>query len=78
MAGRFILSPMECAELEKLRKQVRDIQKEMAGRRERFRYMAEQSALAFRKDEYQGLLERKLAHTVADIEQHVARHKCQE
>ena len=69
---------MECADLEKLRKQVRDIHKEMAGRRERARYMAEQSALAFRKDEFQGLLERKLAHTVADIQQHVARHKCQE
>ena len=69
---------MECAELEKLRNQVREIQKEMAGRRERARYMAEQSALAFRKDEYQGLLERKLVHTVCDIEQHVARHKCQE
>ena len=69
---------MECAELKKLREQVRDIRKEMAGRRERARYMAEQSALAFRKDEFQGLLERKLVHMVADIEQHVARHKCQE
>ena len=69
---------MECAELEKLRKQVHDIQKEMAGRRERARYMAEQSALAFRRDEFQGLLERRLVQTVSHIEQHVARHKCQE
>ena len=69
---------MECAEVKKLRQQVRDIRKEMSARRERGRYMAEQSALAFRKDEFQDLLERKLVRTVADIEQHVARHQCQE
>ncbi len=69
---------MECAELKKLRQQVRDIRKEMGARRERGRYMAEQSALAVRKDELQDLLERKLGRAVAAIEQHVARHQCQE
>jgi phage shock protein A len=69
---------MECAELAKLRGQVREIRKEMSARRERARYMAEQSDLAFSKDEYRDLLERKLVRTVADIEQHVARHQCQE
>jgi hypothetical protein len=69
---------MQCPELEKLRDRVHEIQREMAARRERARYMAEQSAQAERKDEYQALLERKLGHTVADIEQHVARHHCQE
>ena len=69
---------MECAELEKLRGQVREIQKEMAARRERARSMAEQNPLAFGKDDYRGLLERRLERAAADIEQHVARHKCQE
>jgi hypothetical protein len=69
---------MECAELEKLRGQVREIRKEMTARRERARGRAEQNPQAARDDGYQALLERKLAHTVADIEQHVAQHKCQE
>jgi hypothetical protein len=69
---------MECAELKKLREQVHAIRKEMAGRRERARYMAEQSATQVQRDELNDLLERKLAHTVADIEQHVARHRCQD
>ena len=73
-----ILSRMECAELEKLRGQVRLIRKEMTDRQERARSMARQKAPGVGKDDYRGLLERKLEHAVADIEQHVARHKCQE
>jgi len=69
---------MQCAELEKLREQVRDIRKEMGARRERARYMAEQSDLVVRKNDFQDLLERKLARAVASIEQHVAQHQCQE
>jgi uncharacterized Zn finger protein len=69
---------MECAELEKLREQVREIRKEISARRERVRSMSEQRPLAARKDGYQALLERKLGRAVADIEQHVARHQCQE
>lgn len=69
---------MECAELEKLRGQVRQIRKEMTARRERARSMAEQRPLAARNDGCQALLERKLGRAVADIEQHVARHQCQE
>ncbi len=69
---------MECAELEKLREQVRELRLEMGARRERARYMTEQSALAVRKDEMRDLLERKLVRTVAAIEQHVAQHHCQE
>ncbi len=69
---------MDCAELEKLREQVRDIRKQMGARREHARFLAEQNPLPDRKDDYQALLERKLAHAVAEIEQHAARHKCQE
>ena len=69
---------MECAELEKLRGQVRAIRKEMTDRRERARSMAGQKAPGVGKDDYRGLLERKLERAAADIEQHVARHKCQE
>ena len=69
---------MECAELEKLREQVRGIRKEMETRRERARFLAAQNPLASGKDDYRGLLARKIEHAVADIEQHVARHKCQE
>ena len=69
---------MECAELRKLRQQVRDIRQEMSARRERGRYMAEQSALDVRKDEFQDLLKRKLGRAVGDIERHVAQHQCQE
>jgi hypothetical protein len=69
---------VECAELKKLREQVRDIRKEMSARGERGRYMAEQSAQAFRKDELRDLLARKLGRAVAQLEQHVAQHRCQE
>ncbi len=69
---------MQCPELEKLREQVGELRLEMGARRERARYMAEQSALAVRKDEYRDLLERKLVRRVAQIEQHVAQHQCQE
>lgn len=68
---------MECAELKKLREQVRQVQEEMAARRERARSLAAQRPMAGRKDELQDLLSRKLARTVAAIEQHVAGHKCQ-
>ncbi len=69
---------MECAELEKLRGQVREIRKEMTARREHARARAATDPLSDRKDGYKELLERKLGHAVADIEQHLARHQCQE
>lgn len=69
---------MECAELEKLRGLVREIRTEMDNRREHARSMAAKDPLAARKDGYQALLERKLGRAVAAIEQHVARHQCQE
>ena len=69
---------MECDELKVLREQVRDIRKEMTARREHARDMAERKPLPDRKDDYRALLERKLARAVAEIEQHVARHQCQE
>jgi hypothetical protein len=69
---------MECAELEKLRGQVRDIRKEMTTRHEHARSRAEKDPLSARKDGYQALLERKLGRAVAEIEQHLARHQCQE
>jgi len=69
---------MECAELEKLRGQVRDIRKEMTARREHARAQAEKDPRSGRKDGYQALLERKLGRAVAEIEQHVTRHQCQE
>jgi hypothetical protein len=69
---------MECAELKKLREQVRDIRKEMAERREHARERAAKHPQSSRDDGYQALLERKVARAVAEIEQHVARHQCQE
>ena len=69
---------MECAELEKLREQVRDIRQEMTTRREHTRERAAKHPLPSRDDGYQALLERKLGRAVADIEQHVAQHQCQE
>jgi hypothetical protein len=69
---------MQCTDLEKLRGQVREIRKEMTTRREHARARAEKSSLAARPDGYQALLERKLGRAVAEIEQHVARHQCQE
>ena len=69
---------MECAELKKLREQVRDIRKEMAARQEHAHERAAQNPLTTRDDGYQALLERKAARAVTEIEQHVARHKCQE
>lgn len=73
-----ILSRMECAELKKLREQVREIRKEMTTRREHAHARAGKDPLAARSDGYQALLERKLGRTVADLEQHVAQHRCQE
>jgi hypothetical protein len=69
---------MECAELKTLRQQVRDIRKEIAERREHARDRAAKHPLPSRDDGYQALLERKLGRAVAEIEQHVARHQCQE
>ena len=69
---------MECAELEKLRQQVRGLRKEMTTRQEHARARAAKDPLSARKDGYQGLLERKLGRAVAEIEQHLARHQCQE
>ena len=69
---------MECAELKKLREQVRDIRKEVAARREHALERAAQNPLATRNNGYQALLERKVARAVAEIEQHVAQHRCQE
>jgi hypothetical protein len=69
---------MECAELKKLREQVREIRKEMAERRERARARAAKNPRPSRDDGYQALLERKAARAVAEIEQHVARHQCQD
>ena len=69
---------MQCAELDKLRGQAREIHKEMAGRRERAHSLATRKPMAGRKDELQDLLSRKLARTIASIERHVAQHKCQE
>ena len=69
---------MQCAELEKLREQARELRKEMTARREHARGKAEKNPLASRNDGYRALLERKLGRVVAEIEQHVARHQCQE
>ena len=69
---------MECAELKKLREQVRDIRKEMAARRGHARERAAQNPRPARNDGYQALLERKVARAVAEIEHHVAQHRCQE
>lgn len=69
---------MECAELKKLRQQVRDIRQEMSARREHARSRAEKDPGTGRADGYQALLERKVARAVAEIEQHVARHRCQD
>ncbi len=69
---------MECAELKKLREQVRDIRKEMTARVEHARDRAAENPLPTRNDGYQALLERKVARAVAEIEQHVAQHGCQE
>ena len=69
---------MECAELKTLRQQVRDIRKEMAERREHSRERSAKHPLPSRDDGYQALLERKVARAVAQIEQHVAQHRCQE
>ena len=69
---------MQCAQMDTLREQVREIRKELAGRRERARSKAAKDTHTARPDGYQALLERKLARAVAEIEQHVARHKCQE
>jgi hypothetical protein len=69
---------MECAELLKLREQVRQIRQEMAARRERARDRAAKDPQPARSDGYQALLERKAARAVTEIEQHVARHQCQE
>ena len=69
---------MECAELKKLREQVRDIRKEMAGRRGNARERAAKNPRSSREDGYRALLERKVARAVADLEQHVAQHHCQE
>jgi hypothetical protein len=69
---------MECAELKTLREQVRGIRKEMTTRRERARERAAKNPQSSRDDGYQALLERKLGRAVAEIEQHVAHHQCQE
>ena len=69
---------MDCAELERLREQAREIRKEMAARGEHARAMAGKNPQATRADGYQALLERKLTRAVTEIEQHVARHNCQE
>ena len=78
MEHERILSRMECAELKKLREQVREIRKEMAERREHARARATKNPQPSRDDGYQALLERKAARGAAQIEQHVARHRCQE
>lgn len=69
---------MECSELEKLREQVRDIRKEMTARVEHARDRAAKNPLPTRNDGYRALLERKVARAVAEIEQHVAQHHCQD
>ena len=69
---------MECAELKQLRQQVRDIRKEIAERREHSRERAAKNPQPSRDDGHQALLERKVARAVAEIEQHVAQHQCQE
>lgn len=69
---------MECTELAKLREQAREIRKEMAARREHGRARTEKDPLTARADGYRALLERKLGRVVTEIEQHVARHQCQE
>ena len=69
---------MLCAQMDTLREQVREIRRELAARQERARGKAAKDPHAARADGYQALLERKLARAVAEIEQHVTRHQCQE
>ena len=69
---------MQCAQMDTLREQVREIRNEISARREHARGKAKQDPLTTRADGYQALLERKLTRAVTEIEQHVARHNCQE
>ena len=71
---------MPCWELERLRQQIRGLNTQLLEQRRRAREMAHEargSQMSGRSD-YELVITKRLQRLSAEIEQHLAQHKCQE